>query len=80
MQFEGFLVFVATFVVSTATPLDDYVQRDDGVFSYSEVREPFWGDTSTLYFVNMTSQRWLTGTTAVAYNCDADVLICVFYR
>ncbi|XP_062522445.1 autocrine proliferation repressor protein A-like [Corticium candelabrum] len=60
MQFEGFLVFVATFVVSTATPLDDYVQRDDGVFSYSEVREPFWGDTSTLYFVNMTSQRWLT--------------------
>ena len=62
MPLEKLLLLLATSIVCSATPLDDYVNRDDGMFKYVETREPFVGEVLTMYFVNLTSQRWLRRT------------------
>ena len=40
--------------------IDDYVNFDDGYFSWGEVYEYRFPDV-TLYMANMTSQKWLNG-------------------
>ena len=62
MLLEKGLFLLGAAVVCIATPLDDYVNHDDGMFNYVEIREPFFGEVLTMYFVNLTSQRWLTRT------------------
>ena len=42
------------------TKLDEYVRRDDGMFSWRELSSDV-GDGYTAWVVNMTSQRWYTG-------------------
>ena len=43
-------------------PLDDYVKKDDGMYSYEVLRDwTYKTDGRTSYLINMTSQRWLTG-------------------
>lgn len=51
---------VCAAVLSTATPLDDYVNRDDGHFSYVKLNHTVKGDGFTAEFYNMTSQKWMT--------------------
>jgi len=42
--------------------LDDYVQRDDGMYSYTVLHDwTYKFSERTSYLINMTSQRWLTG-------------------
>jgi PhoPQ-activated pathogenicity-related protein len=60
MLLEKVLFLVGVAVICAATPLDDYVHRDDGMFKYVETREPLFDELLTMYFVNLTSQRWLT--------------------
>ena len=44
-----------------STVLDDYVNAPDATYSYKGLREPYKGDGFTTYYLNMTSQKWLTG-------------------
>ena len=45
------------------TFLDEYVNNDDGWFTYEELPEyGYEGDGYTMYLYNMTSQQWMDGT------------------
>lgn len=46
--------------LTTATPLDDYVNKPDATYQYEDLGNPFKGDGYTSYFINMTSQTWLS--------------------
>ena len=55
-------ILVAGFLAAaTATPLDDYVNKPDATYEYRDLGNPYRGDGFTSYFVNMTSQTWLSG-------------------
>ena len=45
---------------SGATALDDYVNAPDDTYSYKLIYE-YEGPGFTTYYLNMTSQKWLTG-------------------
>ena len=61
MHFVACLIAASVLVVcAVATPLDDYVNRDDGVFSVSKLNHTVKGDGFTAYYYNMTSQKWMT--------------------
>ena len=47
-------------VVASATPLDEYVYRDDGHFSVTNLNHTVTGDGWKAHFYNMTSQKWMT--------------------
>lgn len=72
------LCLFTALLVCPATPLDDYVYRDDGMFKYAEIREPFWGESATIYFVNMTSQRWLSRTSIQVLKPSSAILHSFF--
>ena len=57
------LIVVASFVlgVTYATPLDDYVNKYDPTYRYEDTGITFRGDGFTSYYINMTSQTWLSG-------------------
>ena len=44
-----------------STPLDDYVNKPDSSYKYEDLGNPWKGDGYTSYFINMTSQTWLSG-------------------
>lgn len=50
----------------TITPLDDYVNRDDGMFSWY-IHDEIQYQNVRVLLVNMTSQRWLNGTRTLIY-------------
>lgn len=55
------MVLVAVNCVSSS-PLDDYVQRDDGYFKYEVLRDQtYFSPGVTTFVLNMTSQKWLSG-------------------
>ena len=56
------IVFLAavSLVPAAATPLDDYVNRPDATYEYRDLGNPYKGDGFTSYFINMTSQTWLS--------------------
>jgi hypothetical protein len=62
MYFIG--IFIVLFVTITnnclATPLDDYVNTPDPMFSWKRL-ETYPQSTYTLYILNMTSQQWFDG-------------------
>ena len=58
MQLLLILSFVASLV--SATPLDDYVNQPDPTFEYRDLGNPWKGDGYTSYFINLTSQLWLS--------------------
>jgi hypothetical protein len=65
MSFFGvsFIVVFVVVVVSNsclATPLDDYVNTPDPMFSWKRL-ETYRLPTYTLYVLNMTSQKWGDG-------------------
>ena len=45
---------------SSGTPLDDYVNKPDDTYTYEDLGDPYRGDGFTSYYINLTSQRWLT--------------------
>ncbi len=64
MSFFG-VSFIVLFVVVVwnsclATPLDDYVNTPDPMFSWKRL-ETYRLPTYTLYILNMTSQKWGDG-------------------
>ena len=58
---------------SGVTELDDYVNAPDDTYSYKLIYE-YEGDGFTTYYLNMTSQKWLTGKELLV--CNENV---VFY-
>jgi hypothetical protein len=49
------------------TALDDYVNFDDGYFEWSILRTyRFEENSTTVYMMNMTSQKWMDGG---SYHC-----------
>ena len=42
------------------TPLDDYVNKPDSTYEYRDMGNSYRGDGYTSYFINMTSQTWLS--------------------
>ncbi len=62
-MFSRFVALVCPFLIMTvgATPLDDYVNKPDPTYEYRDLGNPFKGDGFTSYFINMTSQTWLSG-------------------
>lgn len=61
---------VALWAVSPmrATPLDDYVHREDPHYQYSEIGA-YRGPEYTMYTLNMTSQKWKTGRFRLFTKC-----------
>lgn len=51
-----------------ATPLDDYVHREDPHYQYSEIGS-YRGPEYTMYTLNMTSQKWKTGRFRLFTKC-----------
>ena len=45
----------------TATPLDDYVNAPDSNYNWSKLPWEHRGPDFTIYALNMTSQKWMTG-------------------
>lgn len=43
-----------------STPLDDYVNKPDTTYKYHDLGNSFKGEGYTSYFINMTSQTWLS--------------------
>ena len=54
------VVFIFALNTSYATPLDDYVNTPDPMFSWKRL-ETYPQPTYTTYILNMTSQQWGDG-------------------
>ncbi len=55
------LISVAVLITAVrSTPLDDYVNKPDPTYEYRDLGNAFKGDGFTSYFINMTSQTWLS--------------------
>jgi hypothetical protein len=54
---------VAVFIQNShATPLDDYVNQFDANYKFDVLDWSYKGEGYTLFCINMTSQKWLTGS------------------
>jgi PhoPQ-activated pathogenicity-related protein len=60
MDIIFWLLLITTSSRVSSTPLDDYVNRHDPTYTYSEVGDPEIDDGYTLHYINLTSQTWLT--------------------
>ena len=54
----GLLPFLAGYAAST--PLDDYVNKPDPTYRFLDLEKPVRMDNYTIYYLNMTSQTWLS--------------------
>ena len=54
------LRLLALLAASCATPLDDYVNAPDPTYEYRDLGDPWKGGDYTSYFINLTSQMWLS--------------------
>jgi len=61
MQSSWFVLALLLVPVVCATPLDDYVNKPDSSYTFTDLGNAFHGDGYTSYFINMTSQTWLSG-------------------
>ena len=57
---EVLLCVAAVLASSSATPLDDYVNMPDPTYEFRYLGTPWKGDGYTSYFINLTSQMWLS--------------------
>ena len=73
----SFLLSSLAFSLVESTPLDDYVNKPDPSYSYKDLGNPWKGDGYTSYFINMTSQTWLSGNVAVLCSCNVSTVVCV---
>ena len=56
----------------SATPLDDYVNAPDPTYEFRDLGDPWDGDGYTSYFINLTSQLWLSREAL----CTRELLAC----
>ena len=54
------LPLLCLLAATSATPLDDYVNMPDPTYEYRDLGDPWRGDGYTSYFINLTSQMWLS--------------------
>jgi PhoPQ-activated pathogenicity-related protein len=54
------MLLLGLLAASSATPLDDYVNTPDPTYEYRDLGDPWKGDGYTSYFINLTSQMWLS--------------------
>ena len=54
------LLVLGLLAACSATPLDDYVNAPDPSYEYRDLGDPWDGDGYTSYFINLTSQLWLS--------------------
>ena len=54
------VTLLALLGTAASTPLDDYVNKEDPTYEYRDLGNPFKGEGYTSYFINMTSQTWLS--------------------
>jgi hypothetical protein len=47
-------------IVASSTPLDDYVNKPDPAYKWSDIGVRQRGPACTFYVLNMTSQSWLS--------------------
>ena len=60
---------LSSFLVQVeSTPLDDYVNKPDPTYRYEDLGNPFKGEGYTSYFINLTSQTWLSGMQMIFFN------------
>lgn len=62
-KFQFFLSFcILPYIAGYAagTPLDDYVNKPDPTYQFRDLGKPVKMDNYTVYYINMTSQTWLT--------------------
>ena len=64
MKLSLILLLVQASSLCLSTVLDDYVNAPDATYSYRAIRQPYKGAGFTTYYLNMTSQKWLTGMTS----------------
>lgn len=77
--FAALLALVGTASFASATPLWDYVHKDDGKFSWYQ-QPQVWSNSSdyyTGYWLNMTSQQWLTPEDSSRSIWWHNVFVCV---
>ena len=67
---EIFLVLSLLVTVCAATPLDDYVNAPDPTYEYRDLGDPWDGDGYTSYFINLTSQLWLSRESLSSGSCS----------
>ncbi len=62
MYLVGIFIVIFACVLNgyLATPLDDYVNTPDSMFSW-KLLETYPETSDTLYILNMTSQKWFDG-------------------
>lgn len=58
-----FVYILVAFNSCNSSPLEDYVNTPDPVFSWKRL-QTYPKGTHTLYVLNMTSQRWFDGKTS----------------
>ena len=56
----GFLVLCSWVRYVAGTPLDDYVNKPDPTYEFRDLGNPVKMDNYTVYYINMTSQTWLS--------------------
>ena len=74
-----FIFFALNFQnFTSSTPLDDYVNQYDPNYGFKVVNYTYKGPGFTLYCLNMTSQKWLTGF-IIVYFVISEKLIMYFF-
>ena len=72
MSFNSIFLFSVVIISNScrATPLDDYVNTPDPMFSWQRL-ETYSQTSHTLYILNMTSQKWLDGKYSIFGNIQS---------
>ena len=65
--------------LKSGAAIDDYVNFDDGYFSWEEIYE-YRFDGVTLYMANMTSQKWLNGQNLLVICCTGLFELVGFFQ
>ena len=70
MYFIGIFIVLSAVALNSylATPLDDYVNAPDPMFSWKRL-VTYPQATYTLYVLNMTSQQWFDGRMIISFDC-----------
>ena len=54
------LCLLSLFAIGEFTPLDDYVNKPDSTYKYEDLGDPDVEEGYKTYYINLTSQTWLT--------------------
>lgn len=71
MYFTSIFLFIGVIISNDClgTPLDDYVNTPDPMFSWQRL-ETYPEVSHTLYILNMTSQKWFDGKYFIPCRCS----------